>query len=425
MSGVVSRVFDVRSGTPHVGGVPLCDVVAQLSTPTFLFDFEAIDRRIDSIRANINHRPISILYPVKAYANVSLIGFLWNQGLRFDACSPGDLAFLSAANVPSSSISFLAHGPSHEELQNAVAQGVHVVAGSLAQIEHLAALGAGSIGLRINPGIEAGYHAHVRSGGAKSHFGVSNAQIAEAHAICEVHGMRIVGLHAHVGSDILDVDVHLNLLRKQLDYAERLDAIEYLNLGGGWGVPFVDAEDPYPLARFGREADKMLNAHFEKHGRRLELRVEPGTYLVREAGFYVVRVNEVALRDGRQVVSVDGNTNQLIATLLYGAQHPVVAVCKEDAPAIPSRIVGNLMQAGDVLTEHAVLPPLQVGDKLVYGLAGAYCSSRGSRFNQRELPSEHALLDRRLFLTRSSESSQELLRNQFLPDDPSPRSWAL
>jgi diaminopimelate decarboxylase len=268
------------------------------------------------------------------------------------------------------------------------------------------------MGLRVNTGVVAGFHPHVRTGVAGRHFGVPLAEAVAVARAAAAAGATIEGLHCHLGSDILDPGAHLEAAEILLDLSCRLDSIRWVNLGGGYGTPFTEDGDDYDLARLFDGLDELRSCN----GDRVDFRFEPGAHICRDAGWLVARVTTSAVGDGIQHLECDASVNHLAGALLYGTQHPLTLV-DDDHPAgvdcptaagIETIVTGNLMQPGDVLAAGSAMPLVRPGALLAFGMAGAYTSVRSTTFNGRPLPAEVWLAEDGTELIRRRLGAAEL-----------------
>ena len=366
------------------------ELAERFGTPLFVDDLDTVDETADRLVQALKPVPRwSVLYSIKANPSPPILRRLAERGFSFDACSAFDLAILGRLDLLRPECSFCTHSLDEVDLRAVIDADVHVVADSVAQVERYRSVRPRqALGLRVNVGVASGFHSHVRAAAAGERFGVPMEDVGSVMA--SSGSPAIVGFHCHIGSDVHDVNDHLLALDRLLHLAEEWTSIDYVNLGGGLATLFVDDES-YDLEALGVGIADRMEGFRAKTGRLLELRIEPGGFLSRESGLLLVTVNEVRVVDERQVVLTDGSINVVPGALLYDAVHPVVAVGRDEDVSLPSTVVGNLMQPGDVLRRSCLLPSLRPGDVLAFGLTGAYCLVRGSTFNGRPLPAEVAV----------------------------------
>ena len=266
------------------------DIADRYGTPIFVYDASTIRERLDTLREELDYRPLRVLYSAKANPAIGIVALMRDLGLGFDACSLGDLRLATLAGVPTKDISYTGFGSTDYELQVAAAQAGDLIVDSPGEIDRLSALEIRRpIGLRVNPGITAGFHEHVAAGARAAKFGVSPDAVAPLADYARAHGLPVVGLHAHIGSDVLDPAPHGLLLELMERLAASIAGLRWVNLGGGWGTPIAQRR-PVPLVQRSRRRRPGIC-----RGRH-ELRLEPGGHLIMDAGVLVGRV--VAVKDG-------------------------------------------------------------------------------------------------------------------------------
>jgi len=401
-----AELFGRRDGSLHLGALPIHRLMELEPTPFYVLDVDRVRRRLDSLRAV----DASIYYAVKANANVELIRLLSGSGVGADVCSPGDVAFVEAAGVPPHRISYTSTSMSSEEVSWVAAKGILFIADSEAQLVTYAAAAPGrSVGIRVNPGIEAGFHPSVVASAHTSKFGVPMADVSEAVRRAQGDGLEVTLLHGHLGSDLLDPTPHLRLLDALLSAAATIPSVTMVDIGGGWGVPFTDEEPEYDMGAFAEGAHHRLAEFQCQHGRPMELRLEPGTYLLRDAGFLVASVVDATRRGDTIQIGLDSSTNHLPGALLFGTQHLAAASRLPATGEDRATVVGNLLQGGDIMLRDAPFGHLVPGDAVIFGLAGAYTGARASTFNQRPRPAVLLVDGQRVTRVRRAERVEDLL----------------
>lgn len=412
--------MEITNGSITFEGVPASVLAQEVGTPLYVFERQKVEARYMDFFEAIAHRPLEVLYSVKAHASVYLLRVLREVGAGVDACSLGDLVFAAAAGFPSEKISFAGFSLSQAELDRVLATNAFIVADSMDQVERIGRSRRRSeLALRINCGITAGFHPHVQFSAVDSKFGIHIGSVSDAQALAERFDLQVVGLHSHVGSDLLEVEPHLRLLACLLELAEGLPGVRLVDIGGGWGTPFLPEDPDYDLACFGKAVTDMLSDFEERTGRPLALRVEPGAYLVMDAGFLLASVTEikpaVPTRDGQSpwFACLDTSYNHLHSAVAYDTYHPVWIDKKAESIANQRyHVAGNLMQAGDVLAKDRLLPQVGVGDLVVFGKCGGYKACRSSTFNERGRPAEVMVHKGMATMIREAERPEDLVTGQ-------------
>ncbi|HEX5754821.1 MAG TPA: bifunctional aspartate kinase/diaminopimelate decarboxylase, partial [Arenimonas sp.] len=244
--------------------------------------------------------------------------------------------------------------------------------------------------LRIDPGFGHGHHEKVRTGGRGAKFGLAAEAVPEFLAAARASKLRIVGLHAHIGSGILDAQ-HWQAVYAQLAaLADKVGTVSFIDVGGGLGVPYEPQAEPFDIAAYAA-ALAGIKAMYPQYA----LWVEPGRYLVAEAGALLLSVTQVIDKQGMRRIGADAGMNALLRPALYGAFHEIVNLSRlDEVPGEPADVVGPICETGDVLGRRRRLPnATREGDVLLVATAGAYGSVMANRYNLRALPPEDVLDD--------------------------------
>ncbi|MFF1874061.1 diaminopimelate decarboxylase [Kitasatospora herbaricolor] len=411
-----------RSG-PHgellIAGVGLAEAADRFGTPLYVLDEQEVRDRARSYRAALPGA--EVLYAAKAFLSSAMADWVGQEGLGLDVCSAGELRLAVAAGFPPQRILLHGNAKSPEELRLALRLRVgRIVVDSLAEIPRLAALTVAEspqpVLVRVLPEVPAGHHEGVRTGVAGQKFGfpIEGGDAAEAvRRVLGQPGLRLTGLHCHLGSQITDVEPYLTAVDR---LAGLLAAIRdrhgvelpELDLGGGHGVRYRPGDPELDLADFARRVPARLAAACGRHGLAVpRLLVEPGRAVAAPAGVAVYRVLTVKHgSDGRVFAAVDGGMSDNPRPALYGARYTVRLVGRASAAALREvEVVGRHCEAGDVLVRGALLPTdLRPGDLLAVPAAGAYQLSMASGYNLVGRPAV-AAVDRgraRLLIRRES-----------------------
>jgi diaminopimelate decarboxylase len=364
-------------------------MVADHGCPCFVYDLGLVRRQARALKEAIDWAPFQPLYAIKANPCPAVAKVLVEEGFGIDAVSPGEVALALRLGCPADRILFTENNMTDAEQDEALAAGVLVNAGSLDRLERLGRAGAAEAAVRFNPDIGDGEHAHVLTAGPLTKFGVHYSQVAEVRRIEAETGIKVVGCHMHIGSNVLDAATYRAAMRVILDVAKALPNLKWVDVGGGLGVPYREGQAPIDLPAVGRAAGELMADLAEAGAGHLELRIEPGRFLVAEAGVLLSTVTSVKQNpDGRIYVGCDTGFNHLIRPMVYGSYHPIANLTRPDAPPVVVDVVGNVCESGDVFARERSLPEPQLGDLLAIGFAGAYGMAMASTYNTRPLPAE-------------------------------------
>ena len=361
---------------------------AQTHAPCYVYSLPTVLAQVSALRGI--KAADRLLYAMKANANAAVLQTLAAAGVDLECVSVGELDRVRKVlpELPADRILFTPNFAPRSEYVTAFSRGVTVTLDNLYPLQQWPDVFRGrKLLLRVDTGIGHGHHAHVRTAGQQSKFGIPLADLAEVASLCSKLGVRVTGLHAHSGSGIFDRDNWRQNAETLAKAAERFPDVEVLNLGGGLGVPYEDSQSPLDLAAVADSLQAFKAAHPQ-----FKLWLEPGRFLVAQAGVLLARVTQVKGKGSRMYVGIETGMNSLIRPALYGAHHRIVNLSKLDAePAWVSTIVGPICETGDKLGE-TVLPVSEEGDVLLIAEAGAYGQVMSSQYNLRA-PAQELILD--------------------------------
>ncbi|MGE5625576.1 MAG: bifunctional aspartate kinase/diaminopimelate decarboxylase [Bacillota bacterium] len=362
--------------------------LAAQATPCYVYDPEAVCAALAELKTL--DAVDRLFYAVKANPHAELLRVMHAGGMGFETVSPGELRHVRALfpQLGRERLLFTPNFAPREEYSFGFESGATVTLDNLHPLREWPETFAGrEIFLRLDTGAGAGHHRHVRTAGQASKFGIPLAELEEARTLAARAGARITGLHAHVGSGILDPEVWWRNAALMTEIAAGFPEVRVLDLGGGLGVPERPGEPglDFPRLNEGLRAQKQTHPG-------LELWLEPGRYLVARAGVLLARVTQLKGKGELRYLGVDAGMNSLIRPALYGAHHEIVNLTRRDAPAVARyTVVGPICEGGDVLGLERQLPESVEGDVMLIANAGAYGHAMASRYNLREPAAERVL----------------------------------
>ncbi|MFE5330635.1 diaminopimelate decarboxylase [Embleya sp. NPDC056575] len=378
-----------------VGGLPAVELAERFGTPLYLLDEQHVR---DTCRAYRRALPgVEIAYAAKAFLCRGLIAWLREEGFGLDVCSAGELESAALAGMPGERIILHGNAKSGDELRAALRLGVgRIVLDNPAEIARLAALVAPRqrqrVMVRVVPGIEAGAHHAIRTGGEDQKFGLSiargDAEDAVLRAVAQPH-LELTGLHCHLGSQIGSVRPWLAAIGTLAAFLAGLRdrhgiVLPELNLGGGHGIAYRSGEHPLDVESFAIDVRRRLAGQCALYDLPVpRLIVEPGRAITGPAGVALYRVLVVKRTAHRVFVAVDGGMADNPRPALYGARTTVRLVGRAGAPGTRRvTVVGRYCESGDVLAADVELPEdVRPGDLLAMPAAGAYQQSMASTYN--------------------------------------------
>jgi diaminopimelate decarboxylase len=404
----------------------------EFGTPVFVYDQKTLERHARLVLDFPNAFGLTARYAMKACPTAAVIRVLADAGLHIDASSGFEAQRALRAGVPADHIQITAQQvPSN--LDELVRRGVLFNACSIAQIRAFGALFPGrALSIRINPGLGSGHSNRTNVGGPSSSFGIWHEHLDEALAAAAEFNLTIDRLHTHIGSGT-DPEVWGRVARMSLDMCARVPTVTTLNLGGGHKVGRMPGEKSTDLHAIGAREIQAFRAFANEHGRELRLEVEPGTYLVANAAALVATAIDVVDtgEGGYRFIKVDTGMTEILRPSMYGAQHPieVVPADSDDRARADYLVVGHCCESGDILTPEPGNPEglqtrnlveTRIGDAVVIGGAGAYCSGMSAKnYNSFPEAAEVMILaDGSVELIRRRQSLDHILQNEIIPPLP-------
>ena len=388
-------------------------IAERFGTPVYIYSQAMIldnFRRIDQGLCRIPHL---LCYSVKANSNLRILGLLLRAGAGFDIVSGGELARVLRVGAKADRVVFSGVGKTEAEIDAGLQAGILMFnvesAGELNVIEGRAHhLGRRApISVRLNPDVEAETHPYISTGQSIHKFGVPKDEAAALyrHAARSGH-LQVRGVACHIGSQILEVGPFLQALDELLDVAGSLRAqgieIEYLDMGGGFGIRYAD-EQPLDWDRLSQE----LEARISRTPYRLIL--EPGRTVVGDAGILLTRVLYVKRNQQKNFIVVDAGMSDLMRPSLYGSYHEILPVRPRPCAKLRADVVGPLCETGDFLAEDREMPEVHSGELLSILTTGAYGYVLASNYNTRPRPAEVLVHADQVELIRRRECMQDLI----------------
>ncbi|MCK5039705.1 MAG: diaminopimelate decarboxylase [Candidatus Aenigmarchaeota archaeon] len=400
-----------------LGGISVEELTEKYSSPLYVYEEDKIIGQYNKLKNAIIYPKTRIYYAAKANTNIEILKVLNKEGCGIDAVSPEEIYISKKAGFDSSNILFTGNNASEEDFKYCIENDVLVNIGSLEQIELYGKLNPNSkISIRINPDVGAGHHDHCITGGPNSKFGVYFDKIDKIKEVIEKYNLTVVGIHEHIGSGILDTSKFLLAMDVLLKVAKSFDNLEFIDFGGGIGVPYRPGEKQLDIEEFGKAISDKFNDFCSSYGKELYLCLEPGRYIVAEAGFLLAKVVNKKSTPNHVFVGINTGFNHLIRPAMYGSYHHVLNASNMDTREEEKLVVaGNVCESGDVFTqnedgiEDRMMPKTKVGDVLAICNAGAYGFSMASNYNSRRLPAEVIVSKGEAKIIRERQSLEDLL----------------
>lgn len=425
----LTTCVDAR-GELEVGGIALGELARRYGTPLYVLDEATLRGTCAAYRdalAAYYPGPALALYASKANSSLAITALVASEGLGLDAVSAGELLTALQGGMAPDRIVFHGNNKSVEELALAVQHGVTVVVDNWFDLENLAALVPATpvtLMLRFTPGIECHTHEYIRTGHLDSKFGFDPDQLEPVlRHLAGCPWARLTGLHAHIGSQIFELQPHHDLaavLADALALARSLGhPVSDLNVGGGLGIRYVASDDPPSIQQWVRTvAEAVVAACRERDLELPRLLCEPGRSLVATAGVTLYTVGSRKEIPGlRTYLSVDGGMSDNPRPITYQSRYTALLAERPEAEASETvTVAGKHCESGDVLLKDLALPPATSGEVLAVFATGAYNASMASNYNRIPRPAAVLVADGRADLVQRRERPDELLRYDVLPE---------
>jgi diaminopimelate decarboxylase len=410
----VLQPFQPAAGGLACDGVSVASVAADVGTPVYIYSAAAIRaayRALDDAFAALPH---AIHYALKANSTLAIARLLRELGSRADANSSGEIQVAQRAGFAPDEIVFTGVGKTREELEYAIACGVGTInAESAGEVDRIAAIARASgrearVALRVNPDIDARSHPNISTGLKSNKFGVPLEHATEIYrARRQLAGVRFVGVHVHIGSQITSVEPLQRAADALVAVAGELReaglALEHLDLGGGLGVGY----EGRPIVGV-REYAGAVVPRLRATG--LPIVLEPGRFIVAHAGALIARVVDTKCYPGvRSFAVLDAGMTELMRPALYGSYHRIVPVAPRPGGERPIDVVGPICESSDVFARDRPLPPLNEGDLVAVLDVGAYGAVMASNYNRRLLAPEVLVEDGAWRVIRRRQTLDDVL----------------
>lgn len=395
----------------------------EFGTPAYVYDRAGLEAQARLALALPAPYGLTVRYAMKANPNLGILRLFRDLGLHIDASSDYEVERALRAGFAPDAIQLTSQYPSRR-LAEWVERGVRFNACSLHQLEEYGRANPGGVvSVRMNPGLGSGGTNRTNTGGPASSFGIWRDYLPDVIAIAQRHRLTIGRLHTHIGSGS-DPEVWKRVTRLTLDMAARLPEASVVNMGGGFKVARVEGEKTTDLMDIGAHVREELIAFADREGRQLHLEIEPGTYLVANAGAIVSTCIDVVDTgpEGYRFAKLDTGMPEVTRPALYGAQHPI-DVLAEGREAADFVFAGPCCESGDILTpapgDPEALAPRRVptpriGDLVVVGGAGAYCAAMAT-INYNSYPQAPEIMlepDGSLRLLRRRQRPEQVWENE-------------
>ena len=379
-------------------------IASEYGTPVYVYNEKILRDRMAKVAKVIRKYPYTANYSVKANTNIHILKLALEEGLNCDAMSVGEITLLMKAGFPVERIFFVPNNVAPYELVFALKNGVMTSLDSLSQLELFGEVcnqmeippAKRKCAVRINPGVGAGHHEKVVTGGKKTKFGIAEYSIPQIFEIAEKYQITIAGINQHIGSLFMDPQPYLDAVTNLLRIAHQFKNLEFIDFGGGYGIPYhkLDEEKDFPMEDFKSRLEPILDEFVASYGKAPLFKSEPGRFCVAEGSVILGRVHATKENSGIQFAGSDIGMNVLVRPSMYDSHHDIEVfrdgelVSRDGADLTEQTVTGNICESGDILAKNRLLPKIEEGDLLCVLDTGAYGWSMCSTYNSRPRPAE-------------------------------------
>ncbi|MCZ6601985.1 MAG: diaminopimelate decarboxylase [Planctomycetota bacterium] len=412
--------FNYRDGELYCEEVPVREIASREGTPLYIYSRRTLLHHHERLREAFPEPDFLVCYSIKANSNLAVIQTLQDAGCGFDVVSVGELKKARMVGADPEKIIFSGVGKTEEEIRHAIRSGILMINiesdEELSAVDHVARAEGkrAGVAVRLNPDVDPSTHEYITTGKEENKFGIAIPEAKEVLRKCaRLPGIQLLGLHVHIGSQITTVEPYVKAVERTIALAKELEEedlpIRYINIGGGFGIDYRRGE-ALSAAEIG-EAVRPLAS-----GGRWKLLIEPGRFIVGNAGILVVQALYRKQMGKKRFLVTDGGMNDLIRPSLYGSYHriwPVATDKPEGEGSFPATdIVGPICESGDFLAKDRKIPPVEAGAYLAVFSAGAYSFAMASNYNSRPRPPEVMVDGKDWKVVRKRETFEDLIRGE-------------
>jgi diaminopimelate decarboxylase len=417
-----------RKGSLFFDGFSVKELAEKYDTPLYVLSEKRIRDNYNRLHNALisNYKHLRVYYAAKANSNLTVLKILQSEGAYLDTVSPGEVFMGLSSGYTPDRILFTGTNVRDDELKFLAGANITVNVDSKSELDRLLKIAVPQIlSVRVNPEIGAGHHSHCITAGPESKFGLWEEETIQAYAIAKRARVERFGIHMHIGSGILEMEPYVLAVEKLLSIAKRVhDEVsidfEFIDIGGGLGVPYKPEDKDLDLTEFSNKVVAMFKSKVKEYGLgKPFLCVEPGRYLVCDASILLTKVNTVKTTPLRKFIGVDAGFNTLVRPTMYGSYHPILVANKvAQAHKETYDVVGPICESGDALAKDRKLPLVEEGDLIAVLNAGAYGFSMSSQYNSRPRAAEVMVRQGKDVLVRKREELSDLMVSQRVQSGP-------
>jgi len=406
-------IMTLENGAYTIQGIDVLTLAKEFGTPLYVYDAAKIVEQINTLKSAYAAADVKVKYAAKALTNISILKLMRKNGVGVEAVSLGEVYLAQQAGYKPDEITFTPSGVDFSEIEEGVNLGVAINIDNLSTLQKFGEKYKGGYvcGIRLNPNIMAGGNIKISTGHSNSKFGISVLQLQEILELVKKYSLQVAGLHIHTGSDIKETEAFLKTAETLFTTAVHFPDLKFIDFGSGFKVAYKDGDVVTDVQDLGSRLTKAFNEFCEQYGRKLELWLEPGKFLVSEAGTLLVQVNVVKPTPTVTFAGVNSGLNHLIRPMMYDSYHHIINVSNTKGNKKLYTVVGYICET-DTFGSDRELNEVREGDILAFKNAGAYGFSMASNYNSRPKPAEVLIIDGQAKLIRERQKIEDLLRGQ-------------
>ncbi len=416
--------FYYENGKLYSDGVEVKKIASEYGTPLYIYSGNLFEEKIKIFKESFSEFEPLICYSIKSNSNVGLLQIVNKNGIGVDIVSRGELYRAKRVGIPGERIVFAGVGKTEEEIKEALEYNIFLFnVESIPEAYKISEIAGklgkkASIAIRINPNVDAHTHKHITTGKKENKFGI-DLEIAEKYfkEINELPNIELIGVHAHIGSQITKIDPYKNALKRTINFIKKLREaqinIRVLNIGGGYGIKYRENENSLDIKELAKEIKDLIRDSGCK------LIMEPGRFISGPSGILVCKVIYVKKGIAKTFVITDGSMTELIRPALYEGYHIIKNVEEtSNRKKIVADIVGPVCESADFLGKDREIYEIKEGELLAVFNSGAYGFVMSSNYNSRLMVAEVVTYKGNYYLTRERQNYADIVeKERFLPDN--------
>lgn len=413
--------FAYKKSELYAEDVPVMEIIKEFGTPIYIYSYKTLTRHIKAYEKAFSEIPHLICYAIKANSNLAILSIFAQLGVGADIVSGGELFRALKAGIKPDKIVFAGVGKSEEEIKFALKNDILMF--NVESEEELKIINTvakqlkkkAPVALRVNPDIDPKTHKYIATGLKITKFGIPIEKAIEYYKLAKsMENIEVIGIHKHIGSQITDTKSYVESLTKIISLYDELAKfdfkIDYINIGGGLGIPYKDEALPEPKDL----ANSLLPLLKNKKGKVI---LEPGRSIIGNAGILVTKVLYNKETENKNFLIVDAGMNDLIRPTLYGSYHEIKSVTIRNRDKFIADVVGPVCESGDFFAKDREIEKVLPGEYLAIMSAGAYGFTMSSNYNSRPRAAEVLVKGEKYALIRKRETYKDLIKNEIIPQD--------